>query len=56
MLCQPRMNKVICLKFDASLFIVSSVHVVRTTGSFGLQCDLGVSERDFVFTEKCLLW
>jgi hypothetical protein len=34
---------------------VSSVHVVRTTGSFGLQYDLGVSERDFFSTENCLL-
>ena len=51
---RPRMDKVIRLKIDASLFIVSSVHVVRTTGSFGLQCDLGVSERDFATTENCL--
>ena len=49
------MDNVICLKIDASLSIVSSVHVVRTTGSFGLQCDLGVSERDFVTTGNCLL-
>jgi hypothetical protein len=55
MSCRPRMNKVIRLKIDASLFIVSNVHVVRTTGSFGLQCDLGISERDFVTTGNCLL-
>jgi hypothetical protein len=30
------LNKVMCLKLDASLFIVSSVHVVRTTGRLGL--------------------
>jgi hypothetical protein len=45
------MDKVIRLKIDASLFIVTSVHVVRTTGSFGLQCDLGVSERDLLLQE-----
>ena len=50
MSCRPRMDKVIRLKIDASLFIVNSVHVVRSTGSFGLQCDLRVSERDFVTT------
>jgi hypothetical protein len=55
MLWRPRMDKVIRLKIDASLFIVSSVHVVRTTGSFGVQCDLGVSERDIVTTGNCLL-
>ena len=53
MLWRPRMDNVIHLKIDASLFIVSSVHVVRTTGS--LQCDLGVSERDSVTTGNCLL-
>jgi cell division protein FtsL len=31
MLWRPRMDNVIHLKIDASLFIVSSVHVVRTT-------------------------
>ena len=52
---RPRMDKVIRLNIDSSLFIVTSVHVVSTTGSFGLQCDLGVSERDYVTTGNCLL-
>jgi hypothetical protein len=34
---------------------VSRVHVVRTTWSVVWQCDLGVSERDFVITGNCLL-
>ena len=42
------MNKVICLILNASLFIVSSVHVVRTTGSLFLDDDLRVSEYDYV--------
>ena len=47
---QPHMNKVIRLKLDASLLIVSSVHVVRTTGSLFSEYDLRVSERDYVTT------
>jgi hypothetical protein len=47
---QPRMNKVIRLKLDASLFIVSSVHVIRTIGSLFSDYDLRVSECDYVTT------
>jgi hypothetical protein len=44
------MNKVICLKINASLYIVSSVHVVRTTGMLFSDYDLRVSECDYVTT------
>ena len=48
------MNKVMCLKLNASLFIVSIVHVVRTTGSLFSDYDLRVSECDFVTTGNCV--
>jgi hypothetical protein len=41
-------------KINASLFIVSSVHVVRTTGSLFSDYDLRVSECDYVTTGNCL--
>jgi len=53
---QPRMNKVIRLKLDASLLIVSSVHVVRTIGSLFLDYDPRASECDYVTTRNCMSW
>jgi hypothetical protein len=54
MSCRSRMHKVIRLKIDASLFIVSSEHVVRTTGSLFSGYDLRVSECGYVTTGNCL--
>jgi len=48
------MNKVIRLNLDASLFIVSSAHVVRTTEKLFSDYDLRVSECDYVTTGNCL--
>jgi hypothetical protein len=42
------MDKIIRLKSDASLFIVSSGHVVCTTGSLFSDYGLRVSECDYV--------
>jgi len=43
-----------CLQLDAFLFIVSSVHVVRTTGRLFSDYYLRVSERDYVSTGNCM--
>ena len=49
---RPSMNTVMCLKLDASLFIVYIV--VPITGSLFSDYDMRVSEYDYVTTGNCL--